>query len=113
MTGDPSTPCGRGILHRDTYPPYFSKFVLAHEIGHHFGLAHAGHDGLQNIMFATSTQDWLDSGLWKLWSQGEPDFQPEDVARLGGSSCTSCRTSSVAEPSRWAQRITRYTWSEP
>lgn len=77
-TGDPTTPTGRGVLHRDTFPPYFSEIVLAHELGHHFGLAHAGHDGLQNIMFATE-QDWWDGGMWKYWSEGEASFTARDV----------------------------------
>lgn len=80
-TGDPTTPCGRGVFHRDTYPPYFSKFVLAHEIGHHFGLAHAGHAGVQNIMYS-SEQAWLDWGVAKWYYQGEPDFQPEDFEHV-------------------------------
>lgn len=79
FTGDPQTPCGRAVVHRDTFPPYFSKIVLAHELGHHLGLAHAGHDGVQNIMFTIEGQDVLDGGLWRLWSQGEPDFQPRDL----------------------------------
>lgn len=82
MTGDPETPCGRAVLHRDTFPPYFSKFVLAHELGHHLGLAHAGHDGVQNIMFTISGQDVLDSGLWRLWATGEPTFSPADVEHV-------------------------------
>lgn len=79
FTGDPGTPCGRAVLHRDTFPPYFSKFVLAHELGHHFGLAHAGHDGVQNLMFSIVGQDILDGGLWRLWATGEPDFTPADL----------------------------------
>lgn len=79
FSGDPQTLCGRAVLHRDTFPPYFSKVVLAHELGHHLGLAHAGHDGVQNIMFTIEGQDILDGGLWRLWAQGEPDFQPRDL----------------------------------
>lgn len=77
-TGDPDRATGRGVLHRDTFPPYFSKIVLAHELGHHFGLAHGGHDGLQNIMFATE-QDWWNGGMWRYWSDGGPVFTARDV----------------------------------
>jgi hypothetical protein len=31
---------------------YFSKIVMAHELGH-FGLCHINHSGVQNIMFST------------------------------------------------------------
>lgn len=77
-TGDPLTHGGRGVLHRDTYPPYFSQFVLAHELGHHFGLAHPGHAGVQNIMVSPD-QDFVPPGILKFWYQGEPDFDPKDL----------------------------------
>ncbi len=76
----PGDPCGCGCTWRDTYPPYFSRLVLGHELGHYFGLAHAGHDGIQNIMFSKAEgNSLLGGGSWRLWSQGDPGFVEDDV----------------------------------
>jgi len=73
-------PCGCGCTWRDTYPPYFSRLVLAHELGHYFGLAHAGHNGIENIMFSKPEGDsLLGAGSWRLWSNGDPAFVEDDV----------------------------------
>jgi hypothetical protein len=72
-------PCGCGCTWRDAYPPYFSRLVLAHELGHYFGLAHAGHDGVHNIMFKNKENTILGGGSWRLWSHGDPNFVEEDV----------------------------------
>jgi hypothetical protein len=34
----PDADTGCGCTWRDTYPPFFSRVVLAHELGHYFGL---------------------------------------------------------------------------
>jgi hypothetical protein len=44
---------GSGVAMRNVYPGYFSKIVMAHELGHYFGLCHINHSGVQNIMFST------------------------------------------------------------
>jgi hypothetical protein len=75
----PDDPCGCGCTWRDTYPPYFSRLVLAHELGHYFGLAHAGHEGVHNIMFSRVENAILGSGSWRLWLHGDPGFVEEDV----------------------------------
>jgi hypothetical protein len=49
----PDADTGCGCTWRDTYPPFFSRVVLAHELGHYFGLAHAGHNGFDKIMIST------------------------------------------------------------
>lgn len=72
--------CGCGCTWRDTYPPYFSRLVLAHELGHYFGLAHAGHDGIQNIMFSNRDNPAFGKDTWqRLWLHGDPNFVEEDV----------------------------------
>lgn len=71
--------CGCGCTWRDTYPPYFSRLVLAHELGHYSGLAHAGHDGVHNIMFSKKENQILGGGSWRLWMHGDPNFVEEDV----------------------------------
>lgn len=71
--------CGCGCTWRDTYPPYFSRLVLAHELGHYFGLTHAGHDGVHNIMFSKDENQYLGGGSWRLWMHGDPNFVEEDV----------------------------------
>jgi hypothetical protein len=75
----PDAPCGCGCTWRDTYPPYFSRLVLAHELGHYFGLAHAGHEGVHNIMYSRVENALLGSGSWRLWLHGDPGFVEEDV----------------------------------
>lgn len=75
----PDDACGCGCTWRDTYPPYFSRLVLAHELGHYFGLAHAGHDGVHTIMFSKAENQILGGGSWRLWLHGDPNFVEEDV----------------------------------
>ena len=78
----PADACGCGVTWRDPWPPYFSRVVLTHELGHYFGLAHAGHDGIDKIMISTadgsSRWDWSDS-WWRLWLHGDAEFVEEDV----------------------------------
>jgi len=37
---------GSGVAMRKVYPGYFSKMVMAHEMGHYFGLCHINHNGV-------------------------------------------------------------------
>lgn len=72
--------CGCGCTWRDSYPPWFSRLVLAHELGHYFGLAHAGHDGVNNIMFSMAEGNSIvGGGMWRWWSHGDAVFNEEDV----------------------------------
>lgn len=76
----PDDPCGCGCTWRDVYPPYLSRLVLAHELGHYFGLAHAGHDGVHNIMVSLPEGNAvLSPSSWHLWMDGEPVFVEEDI----------------------------------
>ena len=60
---------------RKVYPGYFSKMVMAHEMGHYFGLCHINHNGLQNIMFSTAAgNSVLDWGLFGYYLNAEPYF---------------------------------------
>jgi hypothetical protein len=85
---------GAGVTTRNVYPSWFSKIVLAHELGHYFGLCHINHNGVQNIMFTAqkdSGNSILDVGLINYYMKNEPDFSFEDkknmwrfiVTRLG------------------------------
>jgi hypothetical protein len=75
---------GSGVVHREAWPPIFTRYVLAHEIGHYLGLCHYGHDGIQNIMFTTPDADpnadisWLDWGELNYLLDGEPNFTLDD-----------------------------------
>src|SRR5262249_23614171 len=61
---------------RKVYPGYFSKMVMAHEMGHYFGLCHINHNGVQNIMFSTAAgNSVLDWGLFGYYLNAEPHFQ--------------------------------------
>jgi hypothetical protein len=70
---------GSGVAMRNVYPGYFSKMVMAHELGHYFGLCHINHSGVQNIMFSTvagnSVFDW---GLFSYYLRAEPHFTGTD-----------------------------------
>jgi hypothetical protein len=66
---------GSGVAMRKVYPGYFSKMVMAHEMGHYFGLCHINHNGVQNIMFSTAAgNSLLDWGLFGYYLNAEPYF---------------------------------------
>ena len=70
---------GSGVAMRNVYPGFFSKMVMAHEIGHYFGLCHFGHNGFQNIMFSLPTgNSLLDWGLFGYYLNAEPYFTSAD-----------------------------------
>ena len=78
---------GSGVVYRDIFAPYVSRYVLGHEIGHYFGLCHFGHDGVQNMMF--SNAGWqagqlnpVDPGLWQYYLHSEPEFTHEDAKNV-------------------------------
>jgi hypothetical protein len=77
----PDADTGCGCTWRDTYPPFFSRVVLAHELGHYFGLAHAGHNGFDKIMISTGdgSSVWGADSLWRAWLYGDAVFTDEDV----------------------------------
>lgn len=71
---------GSGVIYRDFFPHYAARFVLAHEIGHYFGLCHLGHDGVQNLMFSIAGgSNPLDWGLWQYYLHSEPRFTHDDA----------------------------------
>jgi hypothetical protein len=73
---------GSGCAWRDTFPPYFSKYVMTHELGHYFGLAHTGHPGIESIMFSireTKGSTLGNESLWRLWLYGDPCFNETDA----------------------------------
>ena len=70
---------GSGVAMRNVYPGYFSKMVMAHEMGHYFGLCHIGHNGFQNLMFSAFTDtSFLDWGLFGYYLNAEPYFTSRD-----------------------------------
>lgn len=77
----PNDPAGCGCTWRDTYPPFFSRVVLAHELGHYFGLTHAGHDGFDKIMISTGdgSSIWGADTWWRMWLYGDAVFTDEDA----------------------------------
>lgn len=77
-TDSSGRPAGSSVMHRDVWPYYVFRFILAHEIGHYLGLCHFGHDGLQNIMFQMRANSMWDVGLLKYYYQSEPEFTLED-----------------------------------
>jgi hypothetical protein len=73
---------GSGVIYRDVFPPYFSRYVLGHEMGHYFGLCHFGHNGVQNIMYAKAANSILDPGLLQYYLHAEPEFSWEDAKNV-------------------------------
>lgn len=74
-------PTGSSVVHRDFWPSYVFRYVLAHEIGHYLGLCHYGHDGFQKIMYTKSEEanlDLMDWGLFSFYYQSEPEFTLSD-----------------------------------
>jgi hypothetical protein len=72
--GDPAA-----ATHRDVWPAYLSRYVLAHEIGHYFGLVHR--NGIENIMFTPVTDSPIGSVgslLKHFWLHDEPEFTLDD-----------------------------------
>jgi hypothetical protein len=70
---------GSGVAMRNVYPGYFSKMVMAHEMGHYFGLCHINHSGVQNIMFSkVAGNNVLDWGLFSYYLNAEPCFTSTD-----------------------------------
>ena len=70
---------GSGVATRNVYPGYFSKMVMAHEMGHYFGLCPFGHSGFQNIMFSLPAGNNLwDWGLFGFYLNAEPYFTSVD-----------------------------------
>jgi len=70
---------GSSVIHRDVWPRYTFRYILAHEIGHYLGLCHYGHDGVQNIMFQLAANTVWDVGLLKYYYQDEPEFTLDDA----------------------------------
>jgi hypothetical protein len=73
-----------GLVHRDRRPADFMKYVLIHECGHYFSLAHEGHDGLDKIMYSPVENGWWSWNLileFLVWS-GEPRFTLDDGKRV-------------------------------
>jgi hypothetical protein len=70
---------GSGVAMRNVYPGFFSKMVMAHEMGHYFGLCHINHNGVQNIMFSNAAGNSIwDWGLFSYYLNAEPTFTPRD-----------------------------------
>lgn len=73
-----------GLIHRDRRPAGFMKYVLIHECGHYFSLEHAGHNGLDKIMYSPVQNDWWSWNLileFLIWS-GEPRFTLDDGKKV-------------------------------
>lgn len=71
-----------GVSFTDRIPEYVFGTVLAHELGHYFGLCHEGHDGLEFIMYAPAAAESNVTGntfLEYLLLSGGPTFTLDDA----------------------------------
>jgi hypothetical protein len=73
-----------GVTFRDRLPEAMFRFTLIHELGHYFGLDHAGHNGIGFIMFTNDPGAGLDVMTVDAFFQiafltGEPRFSPDDA----------------------------------
>ena len=72
---------GSGVIFRDRWPEFIFKWVLAHELGHYFGLAHPGHS-FKEIMFTIAEgqgTSLLDAGVFGYYLESEPEFTLKDA----------------------------------
>jgi hypothetical protein len=74
-----------GVTFRDRQPAYVFRWVLIHELGHYFGLNHAGHDGLHMIMYTGNASAGLDPVTGEtipelIFFTGEPRFTIGDAS---------------------------------
>jgi hypothetical protein len=70
---------GSGVAMRNAYPGFFSKMVMAHEMGHYFGLCHINHNGFQNVMFSDAAgNSYTHWGLFGYYLNAEPYFTSRD-----------------------------------
>lgn len=72
---------GSGVVHRDAWPDFIHRTVLAHELGHYVGLGHPGHS-LKHIMFSAESDSgsrWLDPSLLAYYFESTPGFSLADA----------------------------------
>jgi hypothetical protein len=73
-----------GVSFRDRAPELIFRWVLIHELGHYFGLNHAGHNGLENIMYTNAPDQGLtavtgNTVVEYILFTGEPHFTLNDA----------------------------------
>ena len=73
-----------GLEYRDAWPDYVFRYVLVHEIGHYFGLDHAGHTGANHIMWSLASGipavSWATVG--EAFLSAEPRFTRDDACTV-------------------------------
>jgi hypothetical protein len=76
---------GAGVVYHDQYPPEVTRYVLAHEFGHYFGLCHFGHDGFNNIMWTpekNANLSYVSRGLFRYLLWDEPQLTYRDAQNV-------------------------------
>lgn len=73
-----------GVTFRERLPEFVFQYVLAHELGHYFGLDHAGHHGAHHVMYTSAAADALQPVTWDTVATafvgaGEPTFSLADA----------------------------------
>lgn len=80
--GRPAYSHKSGVSYRDRQPEWLFQWVLVHEMGHYWGLDHAGHNGYEFVMYSpresTSSVTWNTAGEYLAMS-GEPRFTLDDA----------------------------------
>jgi hypothetical protein len=73
-----------GVSFKDRLPEWLYQWVLIHELGHYFGLDHAGHDGVDNIMYTADPEAGLEQVTLSTVAEyvlmtGESNFTLQDA----------------------------------
>ncbi len=74
-------PIASGVIHRDRWVTWWSRFILIHEIGHFLGLRHEGHSPA-HIMYTNAPDQgtsMIDVTLLDYFLESEPHFTQSDA----------------------------------
>jgi len=98
---------GSGVIYSNSWPEVLYQYVLAHELGHYFGLAHLKHS-IKDIMFTSAPTQGTTWWPFGYYLESEPEFTyvdgetswrfigdemkhclaPEEVTNVGGRPST-------------------------
>jgi len=89
-----------GTTFRTRFPEVGFRFVPIHEIGHYYGLDHAGHDNPSLIMWSPKSEDKnIPDALPEFFLlSGEPNFNEDDARKTWQWITTTTRATDTILP---------------